>query len=340
MGSGRRRIQIMKSHPRSSQLVKAKGPVSHMMKIPRGIAVGAFALICSFLAAVFILPPGSPEPQREQVGYTRVEMAAAISRTAVVVMTSRGSGSGTLFSRLDADGQPAHLVWTAAHVVAIHRSVTTIIDHTGKITQVVKFAPVKVVIPIVRNGKHMGDGTLVADIIQYSNAKTGDDLAILKIRDPEFPGIQPRFWLSRGILPVGSEVYTVGSPFGLQCANTFSVGYISQHGREYNGKVLDQVSSIVYGGASGSGVFTTDGQYIGMVTMMTAPQIGYMVPVRRMHEWATRAKVVWALNPLVSMPGAEALKSLPVENDNTSVPMPLPVQPRCGGPPPGADDDD
>jgi len=269
-------------------------------------------------------------------------MAGYLSVRSVVVMTAHGSGSGTLFTRLDSEGKPVHLVWTAGHVVNTCRSVYTALDPEGHALQKTKWEPVNIVIPLVQDGRTVGSGNLIADVIQYSNYETGDDLAILKIRDSRFPGVKTDFWLRRSILPVGSEVSTVGSPLGLIGANTFSTGMINYIGRQIMGRVFDQTSTVVYGGSSGSGVFSSDGKYIGMLTMMTQPQMGYIIPVRRIQSWATRAHVMWAMDRNVPMPSAASLAILPIENDGTGIPRLLQLPPvrRDSCMPPDQEDED
>lgn len=312
----------MKLSLRSPKLVSALAPTSPLMKISRRIALGVLAVSLGFVLAggLSFTPQPTTQSALLDLAEARIEMAEQLTRRSVMVATERSTGSGTLFSRTDPDGNPVHLVWTAAHVVGGCRSVYMALDPQGRVVQRTKWAPVSVVIPVVSNGQSSGTVTLLADVIQFSNFDTGDDLAILRIRDSSFPGVSTQFWLGQDIPPVGTEVSAVGAPLGRSGANTFSTGLINFNGRIVRDRLFDQVSTVVYGGASGSGIFSPNGRYIGMLTMMYQPQMGLMIPVRRIQAWAARANVLWAMDLEVPMPSQKDLEVLLVENDGTGIP--------------------
>jgi len=166
-----------------------------------------------------------------------------------------------------------------------------------------------------KNGEEVVVETNIADIVKYSDPEDegGDDLAILKVRDKfTLTTNSVVFDISKKLPKVGSLLYSVGAP--LKSNDSFSTGVVSFVGRIINDLVFDQTTCVVYEGSSGQGVFTTDGKCIGIATLMMAPSLNCIVPVRRMQKWAKQEKVEWALDPSISIPSETELKNIKMED--------------------------
>ena len=94
---------------------------------------------------------------------------------------SNGEGSGVIFSRKDKDGNLVNLVWTAAHVIDNLRSTREVLVGGAKKT-IVEFKDPMVVKEIRQNGRTVGRLQMDAEVLKYSDADDGHDLALLKVR--------------------------------------------------------------------------------------------------------------------------------------------------------------
>lgn len=228
-------------------------------------------------------------------------------------------GSGVLFTRKDGTDTTTYL-WTAGHVVdglKSHRMV--LINGSPKV--VTEFKDAQVVMEFQEAGRRVGETTVDARVIRYSDAETGRDLAILQIRKKNFAGEgrSAEFYKDDVMPAVGTKLYHVGSLLGQFGSNSLTQGAISQTGRVLqlgaNGTVFDQTSVTAFPGSSGGGVFLEkNGQYIGMLVRGAGEQFNFIVPIREMRIWAQSAKVEWALDRSIPLPSAEDLKKLPVED--------------------------
>jgi hypothetical protein len=239
----------------------------------------------------------------------------------VTIKSRRGEGSGTLFVRKVGDDNVAY-VWTAAHVVQSLRQVRDVIDtKTGTSRKVVEFQDAEIVQELNQDGRRIGEIKMDAEIIRYSDAEQGEDLALLKVRKKNFvPAEQTTaFYLDDKIPAPGTELFHVGSLLGQVGANSLTTGIVSQTGRVIhfgaNSVVFDQTTVTAFPGSSGGGVFLKDsGLYMGMLVRGAGEQFNLIVPVRRMRDWAKRSGVEFALDPTVAMPADEELRKLPIED--------------------------
>ena len=78
-----------------------------------------------------------------------------------------------------------NFVWTAAHVVASLRSVRNTIEE-GIPKKVVEFKDAQIVKELVEKGRRVGEIKMDAKVIKYSDADSGDDLALLLVRKRNF----------------------------------------------------------------------------------------------------------------------------------------------------------
>ena len=230
---------------------------------------------------------------------------------------SAGEGSGVIFSRKDKDGNTVNFVWTAAHVIDNLRTERKVIVNGGPRT-VVTFKDAKIIKVIRQGGRAVGRLELDAEVIKYSDADDGHDLALLKVRKLNFVGDTVKFYLDKNIPKLGTDLWHVGSLLGQMGSNSMTDGIYSQTGRlipQLNKHVFDQTTVAAFPGSSGGGVFLkSDAKYVGMLVRGAGETFNLIVPVRRMVGWAEKNKIMWALDPKVKMPTADELAKIPVED--------------------------
>ena len=218
---------------------------------------------------------------------------------------SRGEGSGVIFSRKDKDGNLVNLVWTAAHVIDNLRSTREVLVNGSKKT-VVEFKDPMVVKEIRQNGRTVGRLQMDAEVLKYSDADDGHDLALLRVRKLNFVTDTVTFYLDKKIPELGTDLLHVGSLLGQMGANSMTDGIYSQHGRlikSLNKYVFDQTTVTAFPGSSGGGVYLkSDARYIGMLVRGAGEGFNLIVPVRRMQDYCQKHKIMWALDKSAAMP--------------------------------------
>ena len=230
---------------------------------------------------------------------------------------SNGEGSGVIFTRKDAKGNQVNFVWTAGHVVDNLRSTRSVVVD-GKPKTLVEFKDPMVVKEIRQKGRTVGRLQMDAEVLKYSNANDGHDLALLRIRKFNFVTDSVTFHLDKKIPPLGVDLLHVGSLLGQMGANSMTDGIYSQHGRlikSLNKHVFDQTTCTAFPGSSGGGVYLKENAgYVGMLVRGAGEGFNLIVPVRRMTSYCEKHKITWALDPSVKMPSEDEIKKIPVEN--------------------------
>ena len=230
---------------------------------------------------------------------------------------SNGEGSGVIFSRKDKDGNLVNLVWTAAHVIDNLRSTREVLVGGTKKT-IVEFKDPMVVKEIRQNGRTVGRLQMDAEVLKYSDADDGHDLALLKVRKFNFVTDTVTFYLDKEIPKLGTDLLHVGSLLGQMGANSMTDGIYSQHGRlikSLNKFVFDQTTCTAFPGSSGGGVYLkSDARYVGMLVRGAGEGFNLIVPVRRLQDYCEKHKIMWALDPKVAMPSDDDLKAMPIEH--------------------------
>ena len=230
---------------------------------------------------------------------------------------SNGEGSGVIFSRKDKDGNLVNLVWTAAHVIDNLRSTREVLVGGTKKT-IVEFKDPMVVKEIRQNGRTVGRLQMDAEVLKYSDADDGHDLALLKVRKFNFVTDTVTFYLDKEIPKLGTDLLHVGSLLGQMGANSMTDGIYSQHGRlikSLNKFVFDQTTCTAFPGSSGGGVYLkSDARYVGMLVRGAGEGFNLIVPVRRLQDYCEKHKIMWALDPKVPMPSDDDLKAMPIEH--------------------------
>lgn len=228
----------------------------------------------------------------------------------VTIRAGGSEGSGVAFNR---DG--VTYVWTAGHVIDGLRGTRMVVDpKTGTPRTIVEFKDAKIVKTLRESGSTVGRTEIDAEVIRYSGATHGEDLALLRVRKKGFLNVSAKFYLDEKLPALGTRLLHVGSLLGQQGSNSLTAGIMSQHGRLIGKTVYYQTTVTAFPGSSGGGVYLEDGNYVGMLVRGSGEGFNLIVPTRRMLVWAKRAGILWALDSKVKVPSVEDLKKLPIED--------------------------
>lgn len=210
-----------------------------------------------------------------------------LQNISVTVHAGPATGSGVIISR-----GGANYILTAGHVVDDVRKVTKLLDNvSGESKRHSKFDPVTVIREVIRDGRSIGKNSIEGEVVAFSSSEYGDDLALIKLRDP-ISQESAVFYKGSTIPSTGTRVSHVGSFLGQDGSNSFSEGQISQIGRTLYDHVFDQSSATAFPGSSGGGIFNAEtGEYIGTLVRGSGETLNYYVPIRRIKEWAKRHNV-------------------------------------------------
>jgi S1-C subfamily serine protease len=227
----------------------------------------------------------------------------------------RSEGSGVLITR-EIDGEKVTFVWTAAHVIDNLKNTREIVDDRGQTRKVVEFDDPKIVKELVEGGRRVGEIKMDAVVIKYSDADNGEDLAVLMVRAKDYGKDSASFYLNKEepIIPIGTQLYHVGSLLGQRGSNSMTTGIVSQVGRTLGKVEFDQTTVTAFPGSSGGGVYLRDGKYVGMLVRGAGENFNLIVPVRRIKRWAKEMNIEWAIDPSVDAPSIKDILNLPVES--------------------------
>jgi S1-C subfamily serine protease len=227
------------------------------------------------------------------------EISEQLDRVSVTVHCADGTGSGVIINR---DGNT--YVLTAGHVVAANRKTRSAIKD-GSVKIETDYQDLSVLTQVIEQGRIVGSASYDAEVIAYSSADYGDDVAVLKLRKQGAFADTTKF-SKEDHVPPGTELYHVGSMGGDFGANSFTTGVLARTGRLIEGKVYDQTTVTAFPGSSGGGVFTTKGEYIGMLVRGgIVGTFNFITPLRRLKQWAASAHVEFIFDA-----------SKPIEKDN------------------------
>ena len=236
------------------------------------------------------------------------DIASHLQTISVTVKAGRSEGSGVAFTR---DGQC--FIWTAGHVVdGLQMTRMVPARKTGTMRSVISFRDAQVVKTLVEDGRTVGHLMIDAEVLKYSGADYGDDLAILRVRKKGFITKSVVFE-GDALPPLGTPLLHVGSLLGQVGSNSMTAGIVSQHGRLLAKKVYDQTDATSFPGSSGGGIYrAANGQYVGMLVRGAGEGFSLYVPVRRMRTWAKRVGVSWAIDLKVKLPSEAELQKLQI----------------------------
>ena len=248
----------------------------------------------------------------------RREVADHLQDISVTIRSEDGyqksEGSGVLITR-DIDGETVTFVWTCGHVVDNLRNVRSVIVD-GQPRKVVEFDDVQIIKELVEGGRRVGEIKMDASVVKFSDADDGEDLALLMVRAKDYGKASAKFYLSKDepIIPIGTQLFHVGSLLGQMGANSMTSGIISQVGRIHGKVEFDQTTVTAFPGSSGGGVYLQNGEYVGMIVRGAGEGFNLMVPVRRIERWAKKHDIMWALDPKLKAPTIAEIKALPIES--------------------------
>lgn len=259
-------------------------------------------------------------------GKSRKEVADHLQNISVTIKSegrwSKSEGSGVLVNR-EIEGEKITFVWTAAHVIDNLRTIREVVDSEGNTKKLVEFRDARIVKELVESGRRVGEIKMDASVIKYSDAENGHDLALLMVRARDYGKDSAKFLektKDEKIVPIGTRLYHVGSLLGQVGSNSMTTGIVSQVGRVLGdiarGAEFDQTTVTAFPGSSGGGVFLENGEYVGMVVRGAGEGFNFIVPIRRMEDWAKENNILWAIDTKVKTPTFDEIKKIPVEGNS------------------------
>jgi S1-C subfamily serine protease len=283
-------------------------------------AVLAVAFAVAFGVAADPVPNKKPEVKQlltedQKTLPTKENVPQYLQDISVTIKANRAEGSGVI---TNVNG--VNYVWTAAHVVSRLRNTRVVVGNDGSPKVVVEFDDAEVVKELIEDGRTVGEMKFTAEVIRYSDAEFGEDLALLRVRKKNLSKHHVHFYLEKDaegklkIPTLGTELFHVGSLLGQSGSNSMTSGLYSQVGRIHNGVVYDQTTCAAFPGSSGGGVYLKDGRYVGMIVRGAGETFNLIVPNRRLHGWAKKVGVDFTLDPSLPVPDEATLKTHPIEN--------------------------
>jgi S1-C subfamily serine protease len=259
---------------------------------------------------VSLITAKEPKSPREVADYLQ-DISVTIRSEAEY---SKSEGSGVLITR-EIDGEKITFVWTCGHVVDNLREIRTVIED-GTPKKLVEFDDVQIIKELVESGRRVGEIKMDATVVKFSDADTGEDLALLMVRARDYGKASAEFYLDsrKPIVPIGTQLLHVGSLLGQMGSNSMTSGIMSQVGRIYSKVEFDQTTVTAFPGSSGGGVYLQNGEYVGMIVRGAGEGFNLMVPVRRMIRWAKKHDIMWAINPALEAPSVDEILDLPIES--------------------------
>lgn len=230
--------------------------------------------------------------------------------------SSRSEGSGVLVVK-EIEGEQISFVVTAAHVVDNLRTARKVVDpKTGTERVIVEFKDAAIVRELVENGRRVGEIEMDAKVVRYSDADTGEDIAILMVHKRNYAEASAKFYWDpkQPIVPISTRLFHVGSLLGQMGSNSMTFGGVSQIGRMIGKKEYDQTTVTAFPGSSGGGVYLEDGRYMGMLVRGAGEGFNLVVPIRRIRAWAEDANMLWIFDENEKTPTLQELEKIPVED--------------------------
>lgn len=205
-------------------------------------------------------------------------------------------------------------VLTCGHVVSHLRSTREVIDSSGAKKTVVEFNDAEIVKELVEDGRTVGQLRFFAEVVRYSDADNGEDLALLRVRKKNLDQHYVHFYMEDKIPTVGTELYHVGSLLGQSGSNSMTSGITSQIGRLVNNQTYDQTTCAAFPGSSGGGVYLKDGRYVAMIVRGAGETFNLVVPMRRIKTWSKKVGMEFVINPDSEIPDDAAIRKCPIED--------------------------
>lgn len=131
-----------------------------------------------------------------------------------------------------------------------------------------------------------GDEKIIRATVLYADPdQESTDLAILELDEPiEYPDAV--LYSGRSPPRMLELIFAVGNPHGV-IDYTASDGKVVYVDRKTNVGTYDQISCIIFRGNSGGGVYTYNGELVGIIVRGGSLSHTYMIPARTIREWMT-----------------------------------------------------
>lgn len=245
---------------------------------------------------------------------------STISSNSVSIDNAFGSCSGVVFTRKDSTClNDVSFVWTAGHLVHNTREFALQLFSLESINEKVPglLNVVTVTYYQTKNSKIISTNIQIGTVIKYSHPSTnGIDIALIRLRNPIPSTKSTVFHLEDSIPQLGDDVFTISSPYGLY--GTASKGIYSFIGRIDSERAeYDQTTMPIFPGSSGAGVFLSNGKCVGFAIAIKHPSLNFILPIRKVKEWAIRENVLWALDENYPMPTDIELMFMPATDTTT-----------------------
>lgn len=140
-------------------------------------------------------------------------------------------------------------------------------------------------------GEISGKIQYLAKIINISHK---EDLALLLVYGQKVFTDSVQFYKGP-LIPLGTKLISVSSPYGERCYNTVTTGILSQHGRIRDGAVYDQTTCPTYVGTSGGGIYNEEGKLVGISVIFIQPAYSLIIPVSTVKEWLRKEHLEFLL---------------------------------------------
>lgn len=252
------------------------------------------------------------------------QTAEYLQSISVIIKTVSVGGSGVVLTRKDSTGSnDISFVWSVGHlfedtqtliIPVVNINIFNLFNSSSNLFSL-KTNSVNILKSYATiyqeystNGEVTGTNFGLLKLIKFSPSEK-DDISLSLIDGQFFNTNSVRFDLSDRIPRIGEKLYNLSYPYGQM---TFSEGVFSAIGKNISGYVYDQSSCVCYPGSSGGGYYTIDGLCVGLVDMVNAPSINYMIPIRKIKKWALDNHLEWAIDPSLPIPSTEELEKLTI----------------------------
>ncbi len=274
----------------------------------------SLAVLMAAMLAVLTLGAGVYSGEPDKVSAAKVlDVPQYLQDISVTIRASSGGngaeGSGVF--KVTKDGQV--WVWTCGHLIQHIREIRKSDDGKSR----VEFHDAKIIKVLTEDGRKVAEMNFDAEVIRYSDATHGDDLALLRLRSKQYkPASSTKFYLDAKIPPIGTKLLHCGSLLGQMGSTSVTNGIVSQQGRVFlNNVIFDQTNAACFPGSSGGIIcLEDDGRYVGMLVRGAGETFGLYVPVRRIRTWAKKVGVEFALDDTLPVPTDDELHKKPVDD--------------------------